>query len=44
MAEPTQPPAPFFLVFQTPLLDTESTLDYGHSLTQVGGLGKPTRT
>ncbi|NXW07051.1 RPGF3 factor, partial [Fregetta grallaria] len=35
MAEPPQPPTPFFLVLQTPLLDTESTLDYGHSLTQA---------
>lgn len=25
----------FFLLFQTPLLDAESSLDYGHSLTQV---------
>ncbi|XP_009319894.1 PREDICTED: rap guanine nucleotide exchange factor 3 [Pygoscelis adeliae] len=35
MAEPPWPPTPFFSVFQTPLLDTESTLDYGHSLTQA---------
>lgn len=25
----------FLLLFQTPLLDAESSLDYGHSLTQV---------
>ncbi|KAM9214419.1 rap guanine nucleotide exchange factor 3 [Leptosomus discolor] len=29
------PPTPFSLLFQTPLLDSESTLDYGHSLTQA---------
>lgn len=31
---------PCISIFQTPLLETESTLDYGHSLTQVGGAGK----
>lgn len=35
---------PLVLVFQTPLLDTESSLDYGHSVTQVGGQRKPTAT
>lgn len=34
----TNPPV---LVFQTPLLDAESSLDYGHSVTQVGGQRKP---
>lgn len=36
-AEPPQPPTPSPLVFQTPLLDSESSLDYGHSITQVRG-------
>lgn len=38
-AEPPQPPTPSLLVFQTPLLDSESSLDYGHSITQVGEEG-----